>query len=142
MYMYIYIYIYIYGRCRRCRREWQCCATSSAPPGSGSRAGSSSSLLLSSLQLSDTTIYEPSVRALLGTASHFCPVVVLKLRTVPLGTALSRRERQCCATSSAPRGSGSRAGQQRERVLCGQPIGPNPLHPEPRGSGSRAGQCS
>ena len=31
----------------------------------------SSSLLLSSLQLSDTTIYAPCIRALLGTASHF-----------------------------------------------------------------------
>jgi len=28
--------------------------------------------------LSDTTIYEPEIRALLGTASHFCEVVVLK----------------------------------------------------------------
>ena len=33
-----------------------------------------SSLLLSSLELSDTTIYEPWIRALLGTASHFCEV--------------------------------------------------------------------
>jgi len=40
---------------------------------------SSPSLLLSSLELSDTQVYEPSVRALLGTASHFCEVVVLKL---------------------------------------------------------------
>ena len=39
---------------------------------------SSSSLLLSSLELSDTTIYERLIRALLGTASHFCLVVVLK----------------------------------------------------------------
>jgi len=33
--------------------------------------------------LSDTTVYEPSIRALLGTASHFCEVVVLKLRPTP-----------------------------------------------------------
>ena len=33
---------------------------------------SSSSLLLSSLELSDTKVYEPQIRALLGTASHFC----------------------------------------------------------------------
>jgi len=33
---------------------------------------SSSSLLLSSLELSDTQVYEPYIRALLGTASHFC----------------------------------------------------------------------
>jgi len=35
-----------------------------------------------SLELSDTNVYEPQIRALLGTASHFCEVVVLKLRTV------------------------------------------------------------
>ena len=34
-----------------------------------------------SLKLSDTRVYGPQVRALLGTASHFCEVVVLKLRT-------------------------------------------------------------
>ena len=34
-------------------------------------------LLLSSLELSDTKVYAPQVRALLGTASHFCGVVVL-----------------------------------------------------------------
>ena len=37
-----------------------------------------SSSLLSSLELSDTKVYEPQIRALLGTASHFCKVVVLK----------------------------------------------------------------
>jgi hypothetical protein len=41
---------------------------------------SSSFLLLSSLELSDTTIHEPYIRALLGTAPHVCQVVVLKLR--------------------------------------------------------------
>ena len=35
----------------------------------------SSSLSLSSLELSDAKVYEPSIRALLGTASHFCEVV-------------------------------------------------------------------
>ena len=44
----------------------------------------SSSLLLSSLELSDTKVYEPYTRTRLGTASHFCEVVVLKLRTVPI----------------------------------------------------------
>ena len=38
------------------------------------------------LKLSDTNVYEPQIRARLGTASHFYQVVVLKLRTVPLGT--------------------------------------------------------
>ena len=51
----------------------------------------SASLLLSSLELSDTNVYEPYTRALLGTAAHFCQVVVLKLRTVPIGTAPSLR---------------------------------------------------
>jgi len=32
----------------------------------------SSSLLLSSLELSDTQVHEPYIRALFGTASHFC----------------------------------------------------------------------
>ena len=53
------------------------------PPTQHQGDPSSSSLLLSSLELSDTTVYEPPIRALLGTASHFCQVVVLKLRTVP-----------------------------------------------------------
>ena len=48
-------------------------------------------LLLSSPELSDTKVYVPQIRALLGTASHFCEVVVLNLRTVPIGTALSLR---------------------------------------------------
>ena len=39
----------------------------------------------------DTKVYAPQIRALLGTASHFCEVVVLKLRTLPIGTALSLR---------------------------------------------------
>ena len=40
---------------------------------------SSLSVLLSSLELSTTTIYEPYMRALLGTAPHFCEAVVLEL---------------------------------------------------------------
>jgi hypothetical protein len=48
------------------------------------RAGNfSSSLLLSSLKLSDSKVDEPEMRSLLGTALHFCEVVVLKLRTLP-----------------------------------------------------------
>ena len=54
-----------------------------------SRLFTFSSLLLSRLELSDTTICEPYVRAILGTASHFCPALVLKLRTVLLGKALN-----------------------------------------------------
>ena len=44
-------------------------------PADPRQPSSSSSLLLSSLELSDTQVYEPSIRALLGTASHFCEVV-------------------------------------------------------------------
>ena len=35
-------------------------------------------LLLSSLEFSDTQVYEPLTRALLGNASRFCEVVVFK----------------------------------------------------------------
>jgi len=42
-----------------------------------------SSLLLSCLELGDTKVYEPQIRALLGTAAHFCEVVVLE-RAKPL----------------------------------------------------------
>ena len=48
----------------------------------------SSSLLLSNLELRDTHVYEPCIRALLGTASQ---VFVPKLITVPIGTALNLR---------------------------------------------------
>ena len=43
-----------------------------------------SSLLLLSLDLSDTNVYAPSIQAFLGTASHFCKVVlvVFKSRTL------------------------------------------------------------
>ena len=40
-----------------------------------------SSALLSSLELNETQVYEPYIRAHLGTASHFCEVGLLKLRT-------------------------------------------------------------
>ena len=40
------------------------------------------SSLLSLLELSDTKVYEPQIRARLATASRFCEVVVLKSRTV------------------------------------------------------------
>ena len=51
----------------------------------------SSSLLLSSLELSNTQVYEPWIRTLLGTASHLCEVVVLQARTVPNGATLTLR---------------------------------------------------
>ena len=36
------------------------------------------------LKLSDTRVYEPQIRARLGTTAHFCEVVVLKLRAIQL----------------------------------------------------------
>ena len=39
-------------------------------------------LSFSCLELSNTKVYEPSIRAFLETAAHFCEVVVLKLRIV------------------------------------------------------------
>ena len=42
-----------------------------------SQGAPSSSLLLSSLELIDTKVYRPSIRAFLGTASQFCEAVVL-----------------------------------------------------------------
>ena len=97
---------------------------------------SSSSLLLSSLDLSDTRIYEPSIRALLGTARHFCSAVVLKLIIVPLGTALSRRtfspsRRRASSSSSCPRSF----NQDQPSTLNPQPSNlpppPSTLNPHP-----------
>ena len=34
-------------------------------------------------RVSNAQVYQPEIRALLGTASHFCEVVVLELKTVP-----------------------------------------------------------
>jgi len=52
---------------------------------------SPSSSLLPGLELSDTIVYAPSMRALHGTASYFCEVVVLELRGALIGTALNLR---------------------------------------------------
>ena len=41
--------------------------------------------------MSDPTIYEPYIRALLGIASHFHEALLLKFRAVPLGTVLNLR---------------------------------------------------
>jgi len=43
------------------------------------------SVLLSSLELSDTKVYEPSMRARLGTAAHFCaPSPTVHVYSFPL----------------------------------------------------------
>ena len=45
---------------------------------------SSFSLSISSLELGDRTMYEPHMRARLGTNAHFCKVVLLQVRVVPV----------------------------------------------------------
>ena len=58
---------------------------------------SSSSLLLSSLQLSDTQVYEPWIRALLATALQFCEVgdhATRSLRSILLLILFSRYRSQ------------------------------------------------
>jgi len=61
-----------------------------------------------SLKLSDKRVYEPQIRARLGTAAHFCEVVVLKMRAVCLSPtllpALGFDLQICCliAPSSSP----------------------------------------
>ena len=59
-------------KCPRCGQRRVSCAASLQGP-------SSCSVLPSSLELRDTTIYEPSIRALLGTASHSCRAAFLRL---------------------------------------------------------------
>jgi hypothetical protein len=39
------------------------------------------------LELSDTKVYAPYIRALLGTAAQYCEAVVLEPSTAPFGTA-------------------------------------------------------
>ena len=53
-----------------------------------------SSLLLSRLEFSGMKFYAPYIRARVRTVAYFCEVVVLRLRTVPIGTALTLRIRQ------------------------------------------------
>ena len=53
---------------------------------SSARFLASSSLLLSSLELSVMQDYEPCIRALLETASHFCKVVALKMVALNLSS--------------------------------------------------------
>jgi len=64
--------------CDNCECDKCECANCECANGSeGRRHASSSSLLLSSLELSDTKVYEPEIRTLLGTAAHFCKVVAM-----------------------------------------------------------------
>ena len=45
-----------------------------------------------SLELSDTRVCAPQIRASLGTTAHFCKVVVLELRAVPSCADLVQRK--------------------------------------------------
>jgi len=65
---------------------------------------SSSSLLLSSLELSDVKVYEPQIRALLGTASHFCEVVGRTIGVVSTSVKVSGRLKLAVpSTTGVPR---------------------------------------
>ena len=65
-------------------------------------SSSCASSLLSSLELSGTKVYEPQIRARLGTTAHFCEVVVLKLRPGFRCTTWRR-----CCTEASTRSSSS-----------------------------------
>ena len=88
------------------------------------------SLFLSSLEMSDTQVYEPEIRVLFRTASHFCEAVVLKLRTycIPLHPT------QCGHAADeemSKGGRGARVGDDRPRLrgLCGSRGAAIPHHP-------------
>ena len=51
-------------------------------------------LITLGLEMSDTNVYEPCIRALLGAASHYCEAVVVESRAVPFGTALGCHARR------------------------------------------------
>ena len=53
---------------------------------------------MSSLAFSHTRVYEPRIRALLGTASHFCKGVILKLTL--LACSLTLQGRECRGTDA------------------------------------------
>jgi len=58
-----------------------------------------SALLLSSLELSDTNVYEPSIRARLGTAEHLSEVVVLNFP--PFGVQDVEHVPKCASCGAA-----------------------------------------
>ena len=81
------------------------------------------------LELSDTKVYEPKIRDLLGTASHYCEAVVFEWRTVPSGTALGSSATRTPPSSTPP---ASRAAWARWYNLNPRPytLDPEP-NPEP-----------
>ena len=96
-------------------------------------SSSSSSLLLSSLELIDTQVYEPGIRALLGNALHFCEVVVLESRTVPNGTTLSLRILQVIRLGARAIHKRVRGGHRNTRLRRqgAEPGEPKLPHPKP-----------
>ena len=101
--------------------------------GSGHKAWifSLSSSLLSSLELSDANVYGPQIRARLGTASHFCEVVILKFRTAPIGAALSLRNLRVTrrGAHSSPRSTNAGKGHSLPPHPKNQP--PPHYNPQP-----------
>ena len=78
-----------------------------------------SSLLRSSLELSDTKVYEPSIRALPGTAAHFCKVVARvcsSLCSVCFDTT-SNRSAQMHAWEQDEEGSGVAESKKKEKFV-------------------------
>jgi len=63
-------------------------------PGSSNSSSSLYSSLLSSLELSDTKVYEPYIRARLETAAHFCKLVSTNQAETALRESERARERE------------------------------------------------
>jgi len=89
-----------------------------------------------SLKLSDTKVYEPQIRARLGTASHFCEVV-LKLRAVPSCADLVQLSiERSPSTPSSDRGPSAKGHIQKSMSLKYEPAS-EPLHISVKQMGSR-----
>jgi hypothetical protein len=87
----------------------------------------------------DTKVYEPSTRALFGTASYLCEVVVLELRSVPIDTALDLRtlrviRRGAHAMYNGPKLVGvpcrTQLATSKPQTLTQADPNPNPIKPQ------------
>ena len=125
------------GICLPCRPAGTCCLCSRF---------TASSLLLSSLELSDTKVYEPYIRALLGTASHFCeggvPQVTGSVQVMSLVTQTVLSSGQSvphgAVLPGALRRRPARAGGMQASLPEGRHPGDQPgVQPEARGQGYR-----
>ena len=70
--------------------------------------------------LSDTKVYEPQIRALLRTASHFCPVVNSKSRSVPNGITPSFKDFPSDPPDLLNSESGAQGGSQKVPISSGR----------------------